>query len=112
MHIQNAGDLDPKSSGFFNRGAESITIMGNVLSDILNGLGGALSDVTGSNHGSHLNLGRRVSFTEANPDLGNLSGVSAKKLARSRLVDAEVPASGIDGPFRTLKFIGEHEAKI
>jgi len=67
MHIQDISDLNPHSVGFANRAAESINIIGNVLEDLLNGFGGAISDITGSSHGSHLNINRRVSFAEANP---------------------------------------------
>jgi len=45
QHINSASDLEPKSIGFANRGAESINIIGNVLSDILNGFGNALSGI-------------------------------------------------------------------
>jgi len=45
QHINSASDLEPQSTGFFNRGAESINIIGNVLSDILNGFGTALSGI-------------------------------------------------------------------
>jgi len=63
-HINSASDLEPKSVGFANRGAESITIIGHVLEDILNGFGGAISDVMGQPHGSHLD--NRISFAQAN----------------------------------------------
>jgi len=56
MHIQSAADLEPQSIGFANRAAESINIIGNVLEDLLNGFGSAISDVTGQHHGSHLNI--------------------------------------------------------
>jgi len=85
MHIQSAADLEPQSVGFANRAAESINIMGNVIEDLLNGLGGALSDVTGSSHGSHLNINRGISFAEANPSLSRV------RAARARRVSAEVP---------------------
>jgi len=65
MNIRDASDLEPHSTGFINRAAESVTIIGGVLETLLNGLGGALSDVTGSSHGSHLSIDRRVSFAEA-----------------------------------------------
>jgi len=85
MHIKSAADLEPQSEGIANRAAESITIIGNVLEDLLNGLGGALADVTGSNHGSHLNINRKISFADANPSL------SPVRAARARRVSAEVP---------------------
>jgi len=88
-HINSAADLEPKSVGFANRGAESITIMGNVLSDILNGLGGAISDVMGQPHGSHLSIDRQpISFAEANQ--ANPPPTPAD-LRRIRAVDATVP---------------------
>jgi len=59
-HINSADDLEPKSVGFANRGAESINIIGNVLSDILNGFGEALSGIAKTgNRGT-------VSFSQAN----------------------------------------------
>ena len=45
QHINSASDLEPHSEGFFNRGVESINIIGNVLSDIVNGFGNALSGI-------------------------------------------------------------------
>lgn len=56
MHIRNISDLEPTSQGFANRGAESINIMGNMISDIFEGLGNALSNITG--HGSHTRFDR------------------------------------------------------
>jgi len=99
MHTPAGLNLEPESTGFINRGAESITIMGGMLSEILNGLGQALSGI--SSHGSHLS-GNPVSFAQANP--GNLPGVSAKKLARARAVDATVPST------RNLGFTGVNDA--
>lgn len=49
-------DLEPKSQGFSNRATESINIIGNVVEDFFNGLGGAISDIAGQHHGSHLNI--------------------------------------------------------
>jgi len=59
-HINSAADLEPKSIGFANRGAESINIIGNVLSDIVNGFGEALSGIAKTgNRGT-------ISFSTAN----------------------------------------------
>jgi len=60
MHINSAEDLEPKSLGFANRGAESINIIGNVLSDILNGFGEALSGI------AKTGISGTVSFSQAN----------------------------------------------
>jgi len=87
-HINSISDLDPKSEGFANRGAESITIIGHVLEDILNGFGSAISGITGQSHGSHLD--NRISFEQANT--GNIQAVlTPEQRARIRAVDATVP---------------------
>jgi len=71
MHIHDIRDLEPQSEGFFNRGAESINIMGNMISDIFEGLGNVLSGgVSTIPHGSHLsqtNTRELNVFEEANP---------------------------------------------
>jgi len=46
-HINSIEDLEPQAEGFFNRGAESINIIGNVFEDILNSFGEAISGITG-----------------------------------------------------------------
>jgi len=97
MHINSAADLEPHSIGFANRAAESINIIGNVLEDILNGFGGAISDITGSSHGSHLNINRRVSFAEANRtriNRGhfNFSPVEADAVRVQHDIDKDVPS--------------------
>jgi len=53
-HINSFEDLEPQSEGFANRASETINIIGNVFEDVLNAFGGALADITGQNHGSHL----------------------------------------------------------
>jgi len=45
QHIRSISDLNPQSEGFANRATESINIIGNVLSDIVNGFGDALSGI-------------------------------------------------------------------
>jgi len=45
-HINSIEDLEPQAEGFFNRGAESINIIGNVFEDILNSFGEAISGIT------------------------------------------------------------------
>jgi len=45
-HINSIKDLEPQAEGFFNRGAESINIIGNVFEDILNSFGDAISGIT------------------------------------------------------------------
>jgi len=62
MKIRDISDLEPTSTGFASRGAESINIMGNMISDIFEGLGNALSGITG--HGSH-NRSDRGAILEA-----------------------------------------------
>jgi len=110
QHIRSISDLNPQSTGFANRASESINIIGHVLEDILNGFGGALADVTGQPHGSHLNINRReqISFDKANPGLG------AARLARTRAVNATVPRTfdTIDDTKRVQDFIDENVAQI
>jgi len=88
MHIQDISDLNPHSTGFANRAAESINIIGNVLEDLLNGFGGAISNITGSSHGSHLSLTNTHEtnvFAEANPP------PTPSRLRQIRAVDRTVP---------------------
>ena len=56
MEIKSAADLEPKSQGFANRAAESINIIGGVVETLFNSIGGAISDIAGQPHGSHLNI--------------------------------------------------------
>jgi len=67
MDIRSAADLEPHSTGFINRGAETITILGGVVETLLNGLGGALSDITGQRHGSHLDINTEPELDLINP---------------------------------------------
>jgi len=70
QHIRSISDLNPQSEGFANRATESVNIIGHVLEDLLNGFGGAISDVMGQPHGSHLSQTntREINvFEEANP---------------------------------------------
>jgi len=46
--ISDIRDIEPHSTGFFNRGAESVTIIGNIIGDLLNGFGNAISGVSNS----------------------------------------------------------------
>jgi len=88
QHIRSISDLNPQSEGFANRAAESVNIIGHVLEDLLNGLGGALSDVTGQPHGSHLsqtNTRELNVFEEANPP------PTPSDLRRIAAIDATVP---------------------
>jgi len=66
-HINSAEDLEPQSEGFFNRGAETINIIGNVFEDILNSFGEAISGITGQNHTRQNQT--NIPFEVRNPNL-------------------------------------------
>jgi len=70
--------------------------MGNMISDIFEGLGNVLSGgVSTIPHGSHLS-GHRVSFAQANT--GNIQAIpTPEDAARIRAVDRTVPKSFIEG---------------
>jgi len=63
-HINSVEDLEPQAEGFFNRGAESINIIGNVFEDILNSFGEAISGITGQRKNQ-----TNIPFEIRNPEL-------------------------------------------
>jgi len=90
QHIRSISDLNPQSVGIANRATESVNIIGHVLEDILNGFGGALADITGQHHGSHLNINHMIPFEEA-----RLAEPTAtlKTIRRAANVSATVPVT-------------------
>jgi len=84
MHVRDITDMEPHSEGFFNRGAESINIIGNVIGDLLNGFGRAISGATNSIATNPQN-NTQSRLLERNPN-----NIALSRLARSRLVDKTV----------------------
>jgi len=83
-HINSAEDLEPQSEGFFNRGAETINIIGNVFEDILNSFGEAISGITGQKHRTNVDLSGLDPFNPLNvndpdPDNARADAIRAER---------------------------------